>query len=49
MNILVLGGTGFFGKHLVWELLHAAERLPVARVANIGETFAIKSRSAFVM
>ena len=22
MNILVLGGTGFFGKHLVWELLH---------------------------
>ncbi len=20
MNILVLGGTGFFGKHLVWEL-----------------------------
>lgn len=30
MNILVLGGTGFFGKHLVWELLHRGHEVTVA-------------------
>ena len=30
MNILVLGGTGFFGKHLVWELLHRGHEVTIA-------------------
>ena len=38
MNILVLGGTGFFGKHLVWELLHRGHEVTIATRRMILET-----------
>ena len=39
MNILVLGGTGFFGKHLVWELLHRGHEVTIATRGRTPDDF----------
>ena len=44
MNILVLGGTGFFGKHLVWELLHRGHEVTIATRGRTPDDFGDRVR-----
>ena len=48
MNILVLGGTGFFGKHLVWELLHRGHEVTIATRGRTPDDFGDRVRRLIV-
>lgn len=48
MNILVLGGTGFFGKHLVWELLHRGHEVTIATRGRTPDDFGDRDRRLIV-
>lgn len=39
MNVLVLGGTRFFGKHLVWELLGRGHEVTIATRGKTPDMF----------
>lgn len=39
MNVLVIGGTRFFGKHLVWELLNRGHEVTIATRGRAKDPF----------
>lgn len=48
MNILVLGGTRFLGKHLVWELLYRGHEVTIATRGRTPDDFRDRVRRLIV-
>ena len=48
MSVLVTGGAGYIGSHMVWELLDAGEDVVVLDRLSSGFTWAVAPEAIFV-